>query len=202
MAPEERYECNFTTYHRPPPFLQRKSGQVITLTAASLVVAMAYPVTYWTMTYAEEVHKQLLTEEYNEIHNIKTTREATIKLKLANKDRAQKLLDNEKGEFDAKKETLEKIHDVKVNYPMKAKILTAFTADFNRFNVRLKSAKYSEADNKTFTFSLTARTDKRITALLEYLTSAKTKEYKFLLETITFDEGASRYHAELKAVLR
>ncbi|MEA3372490.1 MAG: hypothetical protein U9Q62_02245 [Campylobacterota bacterium] len=203
MQPEERYECNFTTYHRPPPFLQRKSGQLIALTAASLVVAMAYPVTFWTMTYAEEVHKQLLTEEYNEVHNLKVTREATIKLKLANKDRAQKLLDNEKAEFDAKRATLEKIHDVKVNYPMKAKIMTAFTRDFNRYKVNLTKAAYNEDEkSKTFTFSLSARKDKDITALLEYLTQAKTKNYQFLMEKITYDPEKFRYYAELKAVLR
>lgn len=203
MQAEERYECNFTTYHRPPPFLQRKSGQLIALTAASLVVAMAYPATFWTMTYAEEVHKQLLSEEYNELHNIKVTREATVKLKLANKNRAQKLLDNEKTEFDAKKATLEKIHDVKANYPMKAKILTAFTRDFNKYKIRLTKAMYEEdAKEKAFVFSLSARKDKEITALLEYLTQAKTKEYQFLMEKITYDPEKFRYHAELKAVLR
>jgi rubrerythrin len=203
QLPEERYECNFTTYHRPPPFLQRKSGQVIALTAASLVVAMAYPVTFWTMTYAEEVHKQLLTEEYNEVHNVKTTREATIKLKLANKDRAQKLLDNEKKEFDSKKETLEKIHDVKVNYPMKATIMTDFTRDFNRYKVRLDGSSYNEANSqKAFTFKLSARKDKDITALLEYLTASKTKNFQFLLETIEYNEDNYRYTAEMKAVLR
>jgi hypothetical protein len=131
------------------------------------------------------------------------TREATIKLKLAEKDRVQKLLDAEVAEFNAKKETLEKIHDVKVNYPMKAKALTAFTKDFNKYGVNLTQITYSEnAEEKAFTFYLTARKDKRITALLEYLTKAKTKNYQFILEKITYDPEKFRYYSELKAVLR
>lgn len=203
MDSDERYDANFTIFHRPPPFLKRKSGQIIALTAASLVFAMAYPVSFWTMTYAEDIHKQLLTEEYNEIHNIKVTREATIKLKQANKDRVFKLLNNEKSEYDSKKATLEKIHDVKVNYPMKAKILTDFAANFNRYKVRLTEASYTEKkDEKAFTFALNAKRDKQITALLEHLTKTKTKQYQFLLKKISYDPEKFRYHGEMKAVLR
>jgi hypothetical protein len=204
LTAAERYECNFTVYHRPPPFLKRKSGQLITTVAASVVIALAYPVTYWSMAYAEGVHTQILTKEYNEVHSIKVTREATIKLKLAEKDRVQKLLDAEKAEFDGRKETLAKIRDVKVNYPMKAKALTAFTKDFNKYGVNLEKIAYAEneKDGKVFTFSLTANQDKRITALLEYLTKAKTKEYRFILKKITYNGKTARYNSELKAVLR
>lgn len=200
----ERYDCNFTVYHRPPPFLQRKSGQLITTIAASIVIAMAYPVTYWSMDYTEELRKQVLTKEYNEVHSVKVTREATIKLKLAEQERVQKLLDAEEAEFNAKKETLTKIRDIKVNYPMKAKALTAFTEDFNKYGVSLTKIAYdeNEKDGKWFTFSLTATHDKKITALLEYLTKAKTEDYRFILTMITYDGKQSRYYSELKAVLR
>lgn len=203
MESEKRYDADFTIYHRPPPFLKRKSGQVIAISIASIIIAMAYPVTFWTMTYAEEIHKQLLTEEYDEVHNIKVTREATIKLKQANKDRVFKLLDNERAEYDSKKATLEKIHDVKVNYPMKAKILKDFATDLDRYKVRLVEARYNEEDDKkTFTFALSAKQDKQITALLEYLTKTKTKQFQFLLEEITYDDEKFRYRGEMKAVLR
>ena len=203
MAVEERYDCNFTIFHRPPPFLQRKSGQLIATLALSIVAAMAYPTFYWTMDYAETIHKEMLTTEFKELDNVKRQREATIKLKLEEKARVQKLLDAEVAEFNAKKATLEKIHDVKVNYPMKAKALTAFTKDFNRYNVRLTKIQYSEGEEgKVFSFDLAASTDKRITALLEYLTKSKTKEYKFIVEKITYDPEKHRYYSELKAVLR
>lgn len=203
MDLEERYDADFTIFHRPPPFLKRKSGQVIAITAASIIIAMAYPVTFWTMTYAEKIHEQLLSEEFARLHNVKTTREATIRLRQKEKDRVAGLLENEKAEYDSKKATLEKIHDVKVNYPMKAKILTDLTNDLNRFNVRLLAAGYSEEeDSKAFSFSLSAEHDKQITELLEYLTEAKTKRFQFLMEKITYDPERSSYLGEMKAVLR
>ncbi len=203
LDPEERYDCNFTMFHRPPPFLQRKSGQLIATLAISIVAAMAYPASYWTMTYAEQIHKGMLQIEYDELNNIRTEREALINLKQAEKDRVQKLLDAEIAEFEAKKATLQKIHEVKVNYPMKAKALTSFTKDFNRYDVRLTSLSYAQNDTeKAFTFQLASKTDKRITALLEYLTKTKTKDYRFVLEHIVYDEEKHRYSSELKAVLK
>ncbi len=203
MSVEDRYDCNFTTFHRPPPFMQRKSGQLIVTVALSVVAALAYPVFYWSLAYAEGINKQLLSDEYAQVHKDKMTREETIKLRQQEKDRAQKLLDAEKAEFDSKKATLEKIHEVKVNYPMKAKALTAFTSDFNKYGVNLTQVTYDETkEAKTFTFYLSATHDKRITALLEYLTKAKTSEYQFILEKIVYDPEKFRYYSELKAVLR
>jgi len=46
---EERYNCNFTLYRRPPKFIRRESGKLIILTAASFALAFAYPITYWIL---------------------------------------------------------------------------------------------------------------------------------------------------------
>ncbi len=199
---ENKYECNFTDYHRPPPFLQRQSGKLIVTTAVALMVSMAPPIWNWSGAYALDLQTSLLQEEYSELHNIKVTREATINLKVANKTRIQKLLDVEKKEFDTKKETLTKIHDVKVNYPMKAKIISEFVADFNKQKVLLTQSSYSEEKAKVFTFNISAYRNKRITNTLKYLTKNKNDRYEFLLNSIDYDAETKRYSAELKAVLR
>ncbi|MEA3522165.1 MAG: hypothetical protein U9R50_04255, partial [Campylobacterota bacterium] len=80
---EDHYDCNFTQYHRPPPFVKRQSGKIILLSIASLIGAMLYPVTYWTLEYVENMHHSLLSDQYREVHNTRVTREATINLKLA-----------------------------------------------------------------------------------------------------------------------
>ena len=86
---------------------------------------------------------------------------------------------------------------------MKAKILTAFTKDFNKYKVNMTKAAYAEDEKeKAFTFSFSVTKDKRVTALLEYLTKAKTDKYQFFLEKITYDPEKFRYYGELKAVLR
>ena len=99
--------------------------------------------------------------------------------------------------------TLEKIHDVKVNYPMKAKLITEFAGDLNKFNVKLEKLSYNETEDfKGFTFHMVSVKDKEITRLLEYLTKKKTSRFHFVLEEITFDDDKQRYLSEMKAVLK
>jgi hypothetical protein len=66
LPKDEKYDCNFTTYHRPPKFMQRESGKIILLSVASLVLAFMYPVTYWVLTYAQTLQYDLLSTEYTE----------------------------------------------------------------------------------------------------------------------------------------
>jgi len=200
LSEDERYECNFTTYFRPPKFLQRESGKLTVLLVASLLIAFAYPITYWTLTYAQSLQYELLQQKYRELHNIKTTREATIKSKEADKKKVLALLNAEKKEYIDKKNTLIKIHDVKVNYPMKAKLLSLLTKDFNKFGVKLDSLSYKEnkEDGKTFSFNLVATKDKKITKLIEYLTKTHEGKFDFSLEEITYKKDFRRYFSELK----
>ncbi|MEE8588254.1 MAG: hypothetical protein V3S80_02785 [Sulfurimonadaceae bacterium] len=200
---EERYECNFSLYPRPPKFLQRASGKLIAITGIALVVAFAYPVAFWSLTFAEELNKSMLDTEYNEVHSIKTTREATINLKTVEKNAVTKLVDAEQAELDRQMNTLTKIHDVKVNYPMKAKLTTEFSADLNKYKVKLQKLSYHETEGfKGFIFNMVSEKDKDITRLLEYLTSKKTSRFHFILEEIAYDEEKKRYLSEMKAVLK
>jgi len=200
---EERYECNFSIYPRPPKFMDRASGKLIVIAGIALVVAFAYPVAFWSLTFAEQLNKSLLDTEYNEVHSIKTTREATINLKTIERNAVKKLVDEEKSELDRQMNTLTKIHDVKVNYPMKAKLITEFAGDLNRFKVKLQKLSYHETgDFKGFTFYMISKKDKDITRLLEYLTAKKTSRFLFKLEEIAYDEEKKQYLSEMKAVLK
>ena len=200
---EERYECNFSLYPRPPKFLQRNSGKLIAVAGIALVVAFAYPVTFWSLTFAEELNKAILDSEYAEVHSIKTTREATINLKTVEKNAVTKLVQAEQEELDRQMNTLSKIHEVKVNYPMKAKLTTEFAADLNKYQVKLQKLTYHETDGfKGFTFYMISQKDKDITRLLEYLTAKKTSRFHFMLEEILYDEEKKHYLSEMKAVLK
>jgi hypothetical protein len=204
---ELRYDVNFSTYHRPPPFFQRHSGKLFAVTAMSLVVAFAYPVSFWTLAYAESVHKSILQDEYAKTDVIKKTREQTINLKNKQKTEAQKLLDEENALFDERKATLIKIHDVKVNYPMKAKIMASLTRDLNRYRVDVSNISYHQDGNQTknekvFTLSLMAKKDKEITALVEYLTKYKAKAFRYNIERIEYDKDSKFYRGDLKVVLK
>jgi len=199
LPAEDKYLSNFTAYHRPPSFIQRDSGKLIILIAASLLVAFAYPVTYWVLTYAQELQHDILQKKHDDLKIIKTTREATIKNRQADKAKSLTLLAKEKKEYIEKKNTLTKIHEIKVDYPMKAKLLALLTKDLNKFGINLNSISYDEEkDHKKFTLSLIATKDKKITQLVEYLTKIHEKEFKFSLEEISYKEDSKRYLSELK----
>ena len=205
MDADERYECNFTIFHRPPPFTQRDSGKVILVTAASLTAALLYPGVYWGLSYVEEFRHAFLSKEYEQVHIEKMTREATINLKMANRNAAETLLNEQKTAYQQKQDTLVQVHDKKVNYPMKAKIMADFTRSFNQYRVQLKNASYTEDQNgtqKVFTFGLVSPSTQNITALLKHLTDAKRDKYDFELKLISFNEEEKSYHGELKAVIK
>jgi len=196
---EEKYLSNFTIYPRPPIFIQRDSGKFLIVIAASLIIAFAYPVTYWVLTYAQNLQHNLLETKNNKVKSKKATREATIKSREVDKSKSLALLKREKEEYTQKKNTLIKIHKIKVDYPMKAKLLTLLTKDFNKFDVHLNSIKYNEEDgHKFFTFNLLSTKDKRITQLVEYLTKVHDKEFTFSLEEISYKEKNKQYISELK----
>ena len=199
LPDEEKYICNFTKYERPPRFIQRDSGRLILIAAASLIIGFAYPVGNWVASYAQELQKDILNNEYVEIHNKKITREATIKNRKADKEKALKLLEEEKKNFVEKKGTLVKIHDVKVNYLMKAKVLTTLSKNLNTFNVRLESIDYvQEKKNNKFELGLVSYRDVRITKLIKHLTKVHEGKMKFSIDNISYDEEEKKYFSKLK----
>jgi hypothetical protein len=204
LEKDERYECNFTIFHRPPPFAQRDSGKLILVTAAALAAAFLYPGVYWGLSFVEEFHYAVLTKEYASVHSEKISRETTVNLKVANKNEAQKLLDEQTTAYKQKQDTLLQVHEKKVDYPMKAKIMADFTRSFNQYRVQLKTVAYAEDlnDTKTFSFGLTSSSTQDITALLKHLTDTKREQYNFNLELISYDEVQKSYLSELKAVIK
>ncbi len=199
VTQDDKYECNFSIYHRPPTFSKRESGKIIMIALASFVLAFSYPVTYWALSYAQGLQQDLLRQEYKEIHNIKVTRESTIKSKQADKVQSIALLNLEKEDYLNKKQTLIKIHEVKVNYPMKAKLLAALTKDLNRFNVKIESVFYEESEtNKTFILNLVSSNNRKITRLVQFLTKTQEKKFNFKLKDILYDEESKVYFSQLK----
>lgn len=202
VSTDERYECNFSTYHRPPPFIKRQSGQLILLVAASLILAFIYPLTNWTMTYISDLQYNHLKTEYNQVHNTKIRRQATIFLKNKERKRLTALANQEISNYNTTKNTLIKIHNVKVNYSMKAKDLAHLTKTLNKFSVNLKEIQYKQKKNQHyFILTLASNDNKRITELVKYLTKKDAKIYAFSLKSINYNKKDKTYISKLKAVL-
>jgi len=205
LEAEDKYECNFTRFHRPPPFIKRASGQLILTVAASIVVAMIYPGVYWTLDAVQAVKKTVLDSQYRELHMKKVDRDNQIKHHTAEMEKIKTLVLNEIKALDEKKSVLTQIHDVKVNYPMKAKRISSLTKDLNKYKVKLDEITYdenSETNEKKFTLRLLSSKDKRITNLIEWYTKTKSSQYTFSIEKIEFDEEKKIYSSLLKVVLK
>ncbi len=205
LEPEDKYECNFTRYHRPPAFAKRASGQLILTAAGAAIVALIYPGVYWTLDGIESVKKVALSSELDELSIQRKDRESRVNHHTAEVNKVKKLVDSEIKALEEKKSVLTKIHDVKVNYPMKAKRITDLTKDLNKYKVKLKALHYSEdakTKQKKFLLSLISSQDKRITDLIEWYTKTQSSKYSFTIERIEFDAESKTYSSELKVVLK
>ncbi len=199
LPDEQKYICNFTDYKRPPKFIKRQSGKLILIAAAALILAFIYPVTYWSLSYAQSLQKDLLSKQYNQLHIKKVTTEATIKNRAAEKEKTLKLLAQEEKNYIDKKNTLIKIHDVKVNYLMKAKLLFTLTKDLNRYRVGLESLEVNQKEKPNlFILNLVASQGIRITKLIAYMTKVHEGKFNFSLEKIYFDKNEKKYLSQLK----
>jgi len=195
---EEKYLVNFTLYKRPPKFLQRESGKLLAVIAASFILAFLYPVTYWILTYMQSFELNYLKEQYSEIHNLKVTREATIKTKKADLEKISVLVREAKKDFNTKKDTIIKIKKVKTNYLLKAEVLSNFTKDLNLYGVNVESIGYADK-NKEFVFNLVSSRSSKITKLLKHLTKVYENNFRFTLEKIYYDNDSKVYFSKLKA---
>jgi hypothetical protein len=205
LEPEDKYECNFTRFQRPPAFAKRASGQLILTAAAAAVVAMIYPGVYWSLDGIENIKKLALESEYTELHIQRQDREKQVNHHTAEMNKVKTLVENENKALDEKKGILTKIHDVKVNYPMKASRIAELTKDLNKYKVKLSEVHYiqdTKTNEKIFTLHLLSSKDKRLTNLVEWYTKTKSSQYKFSFEKIEFDPEKKLYSSELKVVLK
>ena len=206
--PDERYECNFSPYNRPAKFINRDSGRAILLGAASLLLAFIYPLSYWTLAYTQSLKYDFYEDAYISLHKEKTQREADIINAQNDKKELQKLLSSEKRNYTDKKNTLIKIHNVKVDYPMKASLLDKLTSDLNKYDVKIESAFYNEtpksknADaSKELKLNLVSSDDKKMTDLIKHLTKIYDKKFHFFIEKISYEESEKLFFGELKVEL-
>jgi len=199
VSQEDRYECNFSIYHRPPSFIKRESGKLIILTLLFMVLAFAYPITYWSLNYVSNLRYNKLKKDRALLQIKKSTKESIIKDRLAERKRIISLLKDEQRTYKEKKDTLIKINDVKVNYKMKAKLLALLVKDLNKFNVKIQSVSYAQNEiSKVFTLSLVAKRDEQITKLIEHMTDIHDGVFLISIDKIVYDKSKRRYFSELK----
>ncbi len=189
---------NFTIFFRPPPFVARKSGQFIITTAATIVLALSLPVYNYTYDTYVKISNDRLKKEEKQLNELATSIRNEITSLEKQKSDILARIKAENDLFETKKKILAAIYDKKVNYPMKAKTIVGFGNNMTKFDVRV--TKISDEDN-LFTLTLYAKSEKRITQFIKYLTDTYENRIHADIDKIYKDEETGIYHGDLKVTV-
>jgi hypothetical protein len=205
LVADDRYELNFTIFDRPPPFVKRESGKIILLAAGTLLVSSIYPL--WNVGYTTftQLESASLKKEKRQIHTERMGRQSQMEGQARIKAELDKKIKAESALLAVQNNVLTQIHDRKVKYPMKAKIISTLTKDLNKYKVHLSSIAYEDGLNAKdghFTLEMVSGSEKRMTDMIEKLTKDNLKNYRIALEEIAYDTEASIYKSSLKVELR
>lgn len=168
---EEKDETlNLSIIKRPPPFLKRPSGQIITTFFASIILALIYP--GFQLGYAKyfDIQRAWKEKQYNEKHKI----EMDLKAKLTKLGKEKQNIVNsiikEENELNYRATILQKIHSKKVNYNLKAKVLVDFFNYANDNRVKILAINTKERD---FELHVASADDKQITQMIKEIVDDK-----------------------------
>ncbi len=188
---------NISIFRKPPPLNQRASGKLIQVVAASLILSLAYPM--YQFVYERMFLQKELAQLQNEQRNL-AQRSSQIKSALARVQKEKKEIETKLSvkmkDLDFRTDLLKEIYKKKVNYPMKAKILTDL---FQRVNAHHAKVVETQEQNNTMYITVRSAKDKYITELIEDI--AIGKEYDVSTELIKKDENTSYYESSIKVGL-
>lgn len=190
---------NFTLFKRPPPLWQRPSGQLLAVTAASMLMAFAYPLYNMAYNYKLQYDIYVLKQEYNKLHPERVRLETTINSLKKDKKVLLAKIDNEKKIFNTRMNILDSIYNKKVNYPMKGKIIAELSQDLIKFKVNTKSVRTSENDME---WDIISKDEKRITNFIKYISNKKGDKYHIETNKIEKDEKKNIYTSTIKVVIK
>jgi hypothetical protein len=205
LVSDERYDINFTIFDRPPPYIQRESGRLITLAAGTILIASLYPI--WNVSYTAftQIESTSLTAQKNAQHKLRVERERQVKIQNDLKSNRTRKLTTETKLLNRQQNVLIQIHAKKVKYPMKANIISQLTKDLNKYNVYLNELTYIEENSNNsryFSLQMVSDREKRMTDMIEKLTKENLANYKVTLEKISYKDEEKSYISDLKVSLR
>ena len=178
------HDFNFTIKKRPPTFFYRKSGQLISISVASFILASAYPF-YEYIDYLvksnqnEELKIKLnkLNNKYNRLNSILNNR---IKLYKQKKEIAKK----KEIYIKSVEEIIYKLYNEKINYNPISTLIANITYYMKQNSVYLQNLEYNKGILSLYVF---AKKAKYITNLVNQL--VKNKNYILETNGITKDKN-------------
>jgi hypothetical protein len=191
---------NLTIFKRPLPFAQRTGGKFIMAVGVALALALAYPLYFLISSYANDIAIYKYQGETGDLAVEVTKYKSLIASKTAEFNKLTSDSASIMKSYNEKHETLNSIYDKKVNYLMKAKTFSKFAQDLQSKGVSV--SEFANIDNN-FSLSLVSKDDKKITDLIEYMSSKYFDNIKNIdIKVIEKDQNSSYYNGILKMELK
>ncbi|WP_458701522.1 hypothetical protein ACKGJI_05220 [Sulfurospirillum sp. 1307] len=185
---EKDDNLNFSIFKRPPALSNRPVGKLLAVIASSILISSAYPAYQYGYEKFLQIKIDKAQSEYKKIN-----KEAnSIRAKIANikkqKAKITELIKKESEKLEFRKKLLTQMHNKKVNYPMKAIMLTELLEISNKYNSKISSIIYEENSLK---FNIQNKSEKKITEFIKELTNLK--KYKISTDKIAKDKEKNLY---------
>ncbi len=191
---------NFTLYPRPKPLFKRPTGELILITAASLLIGAAYPAYNFFLGYKYRYESHVLQKEYEKVHIKRITLETTINRLKKEIENLKKKIEQKRAELARSEEILNAIYDKKVNYILKALTLADLTEDMVKYKLLVSQI---DVNNSNFEFNVTSADDKAITEFIKYIMHTKNNRYDISIDKIERpDINSSIYFSNLKVQVK
>ncbi len=188
---------NISIFKRPPPLKQRPSGKLLQVIAASFMLSIAYPAyqfVYESMFLQKDLKN--LRQEHNELSKKSNSMRIAMSKVQKDKKEIEKKLSIKSKDLDFRTNLLKEIYHKKVNYPMKAKVLTDL---FKKINSHHSKVVLTKESNNTMYITVRSSKDKYLTELMQDM--ALVKHYDVSTELIKKDDNASYYESSIKVGL-
>jgi len=189
---EEEQKDNFTLYHRPPTFFYRKSGQLISVSVASLILSLIYPMYQMGYAYILDSQNNKLQQKANQLESKQN------QLKALNKKLKTKLEEYKKQEnhivtiIDSSKSIIKNIYLEKETYIPKSIFLAKISTYFHKNKVYLKDIKY-DSKMKTIIFDVYAQDAKFITNFINDIVENE----HLIVSTTGYKKDSAVYTAQI-----
>ncbi len=188
---------NISIFKRPPPLKQRASGKLLQTIAASFILSISYPA-YQFVYESVFLQKELndLQAQNSRLTQKSNSMKAAMSKVQKEKKEIEKKLSVKSKDLDFRTNLLKEIYHKKVNYPMKAKVLTDLFKKINNHHAKVVVTKES---NSTMYITVRSPKDKYLTELMQDM--ALSKHYDVSTKLIKKDDNASYYESSIKVGL-
>ena len=185
-------EDNFTLVHRPPTFFYRKSGQLITISIASFILSITYPMYQIAYSYIlESKNTSLLQDERtlkhkkNHLHSINNRLKNELKQIKTEKNNIITYINNTKS-------IIKDIYLEKENYIAKSLFLAKLSNYFHKNKVYVNDINYN-SELKLMVFNVYSQSAKNITNFINDLVENE----HLIVSTPGYKKDSSVYTAQI-----